>query len=548
MAKKIAIVLLLTFGFTLSNSTIKAADNNTDTVTIYFAFGSPELSKVAKAQIRHLSNNYSLQDVDSVSYTGVADSVGSIKANIKLSMRRAKAAKKYARYLFRKTPVRTAWRGEGKILEQKKNRKVEIVLYYKLRAEEKDTQDEVDSSFVHLDTLVPPLCYDVAYDILAKCHNRTISKRRKKYQLLEYYDYYNRTPKDLYYGIKVNNKLVLKKVKWRGGSGYFEAHIPKTSFTAYKIFRVTGQPCSECSESFENENKISLIDTTRQVDHLLMHNMQYKRSFLSKKIKQIRVPREYIDPQANYFIGCDVATELIWKEKKGRKKKQFLYVDLKTMRKQNKYYSKRRGMDMYFTYDYFPNIMKVTKRCSESYMRSWCEHPFVFIDYCGTNWGHPRFSVLWYNEYSRSYNEKAFTGLGLRLESNWSFVEVHANIQNPSPAYHIKGTGRLYLINIPISYLNPLKSWHSLSEGGHKERYVRLYGSVSHIKSFGESIDDQNEISLNIGLECFTERLNFMGANYYMEIGTAHNFANADLSALYPVFKVGTAFRLYNIR
>ncbi len=296
------------------------------------------------------------------------------------------------------------------------------------------------------------------------------------------------------------------------------------------------------------KNKISLIDTTRQVDLLLMSKMQYKRSFFSEKIKQIRVPREYIDMKATYFIGCDIATELTWKEKKGRKKKNFLYVDLKTMRKQKKYYNKRTEMDLYFTYDYFPNIMKVTKRCSEDNMKSWCDHPYVGILGCGTNWNHPRLSIMWYNEYSHSYNDKLFSGLGLRLESDWSFVEVHGNIQRPYPVYQIKGTGRLYLINFPISYLNPVKSWYSLSEGGLNKRYMRIYGSLSHIKSFGNSVDNQNETSLNLGLECFTEKLDFIAGNYYMEIGIAHNFANVNLSSLYPVFRIGAAFRLFNIR
>lgn len=140
-----------------------------------------------------------------------------------------------------------------------------------------------------------------------------------------------------------------------------------------------------------------------------------------------------------------------------------------------------------------------------------------------------------------------FSGLGLRLESNWSFVEIHGNIQYPSPGYHVKGTGRLYLINFPMSYLNPLKMWYGLSEGRFSERYMRVYGAVSHIKSFGRSIDEQNEISLNIGLECFTEKLDFIAGNYYAEIGAAHNFGDRGLPTLYPVFRLGTAFRLYNI-
>ncbi len=161
-------------------------------------------------------------------------------------MKRAKATRKYARYLFRKIPSRTLWRGEGKSLNQKKNRKVEVVLYYK-----RNEPAEVLNT-AHFDTLVPPLCYDVAYNILAKSHTRTISKRRKKYELIQYFDYYRNTPKDLYYGIKVGNRLIIKKVKWRG-SRYFEALIPHKSFTAYRIFRISGQPCSECSESFEKK-------------------------------------------------------------------------------------------------------------------------------------------------------------------------------------------------------------------------------------------------------------------------------------------------------
>ncbi len=67
MTKEITIVLLLIIGLSFSNLTIKAADYNTDTLTIYFDFGSADLSKTARGKIRNLSSNYTLQDVDSVS-------------------------------------------------------------------------------------------------------------------------------------------------------------------------------------------------------------------------------------------------------------------------------------------------------------------------------------------------------------------------------------------------------------------------------------------------------------------------------------------------
>lgn len=394
MDRKLILSVLLIISFSLSFLTSKASKCSSDTVVVYFDFGSAKLSKTARAQIRNLSSKYSLKDVDSVSYKGLADSVGSSKANIKLSMKRAKATKKYARYLFRKTATKTSWRGEGKSLNQKKNRKVEIVLFYKIKAEELKEDDSLDSVYVPSESLAPPLCYEVAYDILAKSHTRVISKRRKKYQLIQYYYPFQKAPKKIFYGVKVDGKLTLKKIKWRGGDGYFEALVPLSSFNSYKIFRVTGQPCSACSEPLEEEDKISLVDTTRQVDHLLMKNMQFKRSFLSEKIKQIRVPREFIDSEASYFMGCDMETELIWKEKRGRRKKKFLFLDLKTMNKKEQYYNKRKKRNIYYTRHYFQNIMKVTQRCSAFYMDSKCDIPYVYYRGCGPSWPNSHFSIM----------------------------------------------------------------------------------------------------------------------------------------------------------
>jgi len=78
-----------------------AKNNNSDTLSIYFDFGSASLTNKAKHKIRQIANNFSLNELDSVSFIGVADSIGSTQDNMKLSMKRAKNAKKYAKYLFK---------------------------------------------------------------------------------------------------------------------------------------------------------------------------------------------------------------------------------------------------------------------------------------------------------------------------------------------------------------------------------------------------------------------------------------------------------------
>jgi len=124
-----------------------------DTVSIYFEFGSSRLTDKEADKLGKLSTSYELAELDSIHFVGMADSVGNIKANIRLSEKRAKNVAKNCRALLPENiPQVTFAMGEKSEREDAYNRRVDILLFF--------PKEIID----------PVISREEKEDLLDKCH------------------------------------------------------------------------------------------------------------------------------------------------------------------------------------------------------------------------------------------------------------------------------------------------------------------------------------------------------------------------------------------
>jgi outer membrane protein OmpA-like peptidoglycan-associated protein len=105
---------------------------NSDTLSVHFAFGKHEISAKQAKRIQAIPNHIYVNDLDSVHYIGMADSVGSLRANHKLGEKRAREVLKYSKNYFTTNPlIRIFSRGELQRDDPANNRRVDFVFFSK---------------------------------------------------------------------------------------------------------------------------------------------------------------------------------------------------------------------------------------------------------------------------------------------------------------------------------------------------------------------------------------------------------------------------------
>jgi hypothetical protein len=176
-----------------------------DTISIYFEFGHSKIPDEQLEILNAIPTKYDLSDLDSVSYIGMADSVGEFKSNVRLSEKRAGNAARHCERLFPENiPTKITAFGERTIDEREKNRRVDIILYFQPILTEEVEQTEP--------TQTKEVCYNIDYKLLHRCHLRTVKKRNRELTIIETTLPDLRKKKEHYYGSTTKNgDFVAKK-------------------------------------------------------------------------------------------------------------------------------------------------------------------------------------------------------------------------------------------------------------------------------------------------------------------------------------------------
>ncbi len=473
-----------------------------------------------------ISSRYDLAEIDSVHYTGVADSVGDVNANLKLSKKRARETADYCkRFLGKEQHYRIIALGEksgsSESFRNEQNRRVNMVLYMKPLKEDKEDPVSQNSEPVR----VAGSCYYVDYELLHRCNRRIIVKNRVEYVRLEVTPSYLKKQKEHAYAtVNKQGKVEIKKVKWIL-HGNYATLIPKKDFQQFRIFKTGKEPCEECSEDLEARKGVVYESSCIQVDRFLMKHLQAKPSFFRPRSVKIRALREYVNPGDRYYIGCDLERELIWKTQKGKRNSKYYYAALPI-----------RGY-------YVENIIRVMECCKSKQEPSECN---IGMLGCG-GISMPDKSILLLAEagdHYRSGQHRPYLALGL---SNWGSRNLFSLFAGSNPDLDIYGSLRYqyHFLNFLFSMLNPASQWQSPGSLWPGNRYGSLYigSELNAWKSTGNNADllEQN---LHLGFASMSLRNRPVIPRIFVQCGIGYDYLKHYSLKPYVVAQVGIQFRL----
>lgn len=275
--------------------------------------------------LNSISSRYDLAEIDSVHYSGVADSVGDVKANLKLSNRRARVTADYCkRFLGKNHAHLIIALGEKSGSNPERNRRVNIVLYTKPAKEEKEELISQNTDAVR----IAGSCYYVDYELLHRANRRVIVKNHVEYVRLEVDPMHLKKQKEHAYAtVNKEGNVEIRKVRWIY-RGTYVTLIPKKDFQQFRIFKTGKEPCEECSEDLQARKAVIYESSCVQVDRFLMKNIRVKTGLFRPRSARIRALREHVNPGDRYYIGCGLEYELFWKTQKGKRKSKYYYATL----------------------------------------------------------------------------------------------------------------------------------------------------------------------------------------------------------------------------
>lgn len=518
--------------FLLLSSSLSAQD----TVSVFFPFGSAKLASDQQEVLHQAANSFALEDLDSVHFVGFADSVGNARANKKLSERRAMHVVKLSRAIFPKAvPTKMDAVGEQRNRNEQQNRRVDVVFYFpdppELAAEEKEEDVPTEEA--------KPFCVNIDYVLLSKGNVRTFRKGQKEYVIIEVFEAFLMEKKEHYYGYySKQGNFVRKKVRWRRGrvkqtkttswnNSRLIAQIPKAAFDQFKIFKTSDLPCDECNEDVTQVQAASNETTCEQQDFFLMRNLQFKRKVFSRGTSKIRVPKQYVDPNATYYIGCGKQKKLEWETKKGKRKGRYLYTDLPHKR-------------LWFAY-----IVKEMP-CCESQKLPDCQQQGGTIR-CGTR-AVPDTALYFSLEAGANLMQQSlspFVGIGFHQETRRVRI---SSIVGTDEHLGLYGSARyqVHWANFRYRTIGLNSGWHAPGDRI-AMAYPRLYAGAE-LKTSQFHANDYLEANVHLGIASVDYSKNSWIPRIFLQGGLAYDYLQNNATGIYPTMQFGLLIHLKRLK
>lgn len=469
-----------------------------------------------------ISSRYDLAEIDSVHYIGVADSVGDVKANLKLSNKRARETADYCkRFLGKEQHYRIIALGEKSGHHREENRRVTIVFYMKILKEPKEEAIAQRTDSVR----IAGSCYYVDYELLHRANRRVIVKNHVEYVRLEVDAMYLKKQKEHAYAtVTKQGKVEIKKVRWIFRGAYVTL-IPKKDFQQFRIFKSGKEPCEECSEDLEARKGIVYESSCVQVDRFLMKHLQVKTGFFRPRSAKIRTLREYVNPGDRYYIGCDLESELIWKTQKGKRKSYYYYATLP------------------IHVGFLGNITRVMECCKSKQEPSECNVGMIRCDGMSLPCRSNLLLVEAGNDY-RFEQHKPYLALGV---SNWGNRNLLSLFAGTTTSLDVYGSLRYHyhFLNFPFRMLNPVSQWQSPGSLWSSSHYGSLYigSELKTWKSTGSNADllEQN---LHVGFASMSPWDRPRIPRIFIQCGIGYDYLKNYSLKPYVVAQAGIQFRL----
>jgi hypothetical protein len=259
-----------------------------------------------------------------------------------------------------------------------------------------------------------------------------------------------------------------------------------------------------------------------------MKNIQFKMPWFNNRWAKIRAPREYVDPDDRYFIGCNSENELKWEVKRGK-------------RKHNYYYSQ---LPRYF--DYMANITRLMDCCKLKPEPSECDKPLIFISLLEA----PNHEFTFFAEPGCYFQQSKFTpyfGLGISKEGDLlkGGLMIGTDID-----LSLCGAIRFqyHFVSFPFSILNPMRVWQSPNSKNVIERYGRLYLGTELKTRFNNKGRNYLEQNIHLGLSIVHTSVHAFLPGIFIQYGLAYDYLRINSTKLYSVIQLGLDMKIYRVR
>jgi len=499
-----------------------------DTLSIYFEFGHSKITKNHEKNLNSIPTRFDLTDLDSAYFIGMTDSIGNTKANFKLSEKRSKNTARYCENLFpQNIMVRNFALGEKQIDEQWKNRRVDIILYFK------------PAKMGEINQITPiekeNFCYEVDYELLHRSHIRTVKKRRKNLVLIETTVPALKRNRAHYYGsTSRSGEFILKPVRWISketgklwwSKTRFVTEIPKKDFETYKIFKATLPPCDTCYENFELNKGILKEEKCLQVDRFLMDNLQFKNMIFKRDLAKVRVPREYIHTDEEYYIS-DYGNRLIsWKTKRGRKKRNYYFTKLPI--KDN----------------FLLNITRKMECCKFISEHSGCGSSIISCG--GVRSNGPNRLINLNIEVGSYYQQSSFipyAGINLDFYGFKNRINIVAGT-DINLGFHSAARFQYYPFSFPLDILNSTKSWKQMANVEPLQRFGQVYIGTELKTSIHNKTGNYLEQNIHLGIEVVNIERGAILPRVFIQYGLGFDYLRTNSTNIYPVFQIGVNFKI----
>jgi hypothetical protein len=506
-----------------------------DSTSVYFKTGSHKISTFSQKVLEGLFTNLDYTDLIEIKFIGYSDSTGNFESNQRLSERRAKAVSKAVKgYLNPRISCVTESKGELPRKVDSLSRRVDVVLYYQ-------TGDYPENN---KDTLIikpdDPRCFFIDEHIEA-FSNATVKLNKKKQvvylQVLNEKEFTSRK----YYYVKnpsksnavaqrVNFKLETTGTLW-WREKRLTATIPLDSYEQYGLFYLEAPPCDGCKEQLFKKDTVVFSRTAILNDYFIMSVTQLKNKFFRPNVLKIRIPKEYIQEGESYYAVKEYSYEikqerLKWKEKRGKKKEDYLFSEINMKHVQNVSLARPQRMS------YCPDKIVWPQRTGGGYSFG-CGNFGDQFSFPGSLNISPSVNAFYHNDTATVF---VSVGLGYQLKKHQLAFNIGINHRIGlyySAYYHYEIFSFLTMRN---RLLDP---WQSVKNSRFSTR-VSFYAGPEFRSSYNRTYKSFSEVNLHTG---FSVNWN-NGLGYYVHGGIARDLSNRINTGFYPYVQAGIRFRL----
>lgn len=496
-----------------------------DTLSVFFEFGKWRIPREELKTLATIPYRYDLSALDSVQFIGMADSVGSLASNLKLSRKRATEVAEHCREHFpARTPISTFAMGAIDRGDRARNRRVDIVFHLKpLAQQERKEQDS------HSEPKPPELpCYIRDCDLMSRCIVTPFMKGRREFVEIEIPGRLTEAnPSGAIINMTVpryrivtsSNDIV--RLKWtrkpsrnKKVPAAYITSLPKADFDRRGVLV---EKIGDCLEP--------TLDTCVRIDHALMQELQYRPGFNSSKGLMVRAPRSIVDPTARYYYGCRPGLPFKWEERSGKKHSAFFYTRLPVWQ------------------GFARGISREMVSCAGSCDTTHCNRGIIRCQYRAPADLAPKLIVeggfhgQWND--NRPYLNVGFVKAGLQGLAS-AQVGIDSDLR-PLASFRYQ----FHFLQFSALQIVPTELWLWPSDQAIIYRYYRTYVGTEFRWRAGSVEEGLLEQNLHLGIAYVNEKPDALLTRIFVQSGAAIDFRSATSDQPYLCWSVGTFFGLY---